>query len=103
MGNRGSASATSMVAKTVKVGGRMYEQRFVRCGKRNCGRCYPADGEALGRVGHGPYWYLCVTVGRRMRRAYIGSDLDTQRYVRDDGSVDWAATKGRREVRQEEG
>jgi hypothetical protein len=50
--------------------------------------------------GHGPYWYLIVPGGYRPTRVYIGKTLDTQRYVRDDGEVDWAAIKAMKKERK---
>lgn len=94
-------SDARMVVQTVQVGRRTYELRYNRCGKGNCSTCYPVGGRAGQRVGHGPYWYLCASRGRRWMRVYVGKTLNTAIYVTADGGVDWAAVKQARRDRAE--
>lgn len=72
------------VQESFKFKGRIYELRRNSCGKRNCRTCRGRDAR------HGPYWYLCVPYGGKWRRIYIGKDLDTTKYIGQDGKVDHA-------------
>lgn len=96
---RGAASDPRMIVDTVRVGARVYEQRYNRCGKERCRKCNPLKGVEHGVIGHGPYWYLCVTQNRKMRRIYIGRQLNTQLFVTADGRVDWAAIRAAKKER----
>jgi len=87
--DRVKMSRDAMVVQRVTVGGRYYEQRLVRCGKENCSRC----NGGTKPPGHGPYWYLVVTKGPRTRRIYLGKDLDTRRYVDQEGRIDWRSVE----------
>lgn len=92
MAHKKSASAeTTAVQASFVHEGRTYESRLVNCGKRNCSYCHPPD--LLPRPTHGPYWYLCGTRNGRWSRIYLGKNLDTSRYVNDDGSIDWEHAK----------
>ena len=91
--NQGDPSDERMVTDTLKVGNRIYEQRMNRCGKTNCSACNLATRKPGERLGHGPYWYLCVTLNRRWRRIYIGKVPNTQLYIAPEGGVDWAGIK----------
>lgn len=83
---------------TIKDRGAVYEQRFNTCGKANCKRC----NEALDTiVGHGPYWYLCMTYKGRWVRLYLGVTLDTSRYRLPDGSLDWVTIAAERREKKE--
>ena len=100
-GERGEPSDARMVVQTLRVGERVYEQRYNRCGRLNCNTCYAEAGAGGGRVGHGPYWYLCGAVGRRWKRVYIGKNLNTELYATPGGAIDWNAVKGSRKDRRE--
>lgn len=97
---KGEASDGRMVVQVLKVGRRVYELRFNRCGRTNCGVCYPSPGEPPGRVGHGPYWYLCATRGRKWVRVYLGKVLNTEVYVTPEGEVDWVMVRADRETKR---
>lgn len=58
----GRAKTENLLPKIAATGGTMHSQ-FVRCGKAGC-KC--AGGEL-----HGPYHYLFVRVGDRLRKYYI--------------------------------
>lgn len=73
--------------------GRHYEQRLVDCGKIACTKC---GGDGARHPSHGPYWYLCVSRGKRWTRLYIGKELDTRKFIGPDGSVDWSRVANRR-------
>jgi hypothetical protein len=90
-----------MVVDTVKVGSRTYEQRWNLCGKKTCTVCYPPHEVAVGRCGHGPYWYLCLQHGRRWLRLYIGKVLNTERYIKGDGTLDWEMVRREKSDRQQ--
>ena len=85
--------------KVIRERGFTYEQRFVNCHKANCKRCNGHHGAVLG---HGPYWYACITVRGRWKRLYLGKDLDTARYRLANGEPDWDAIRfsGRRAKQQ---
>lgn len=87
----------SGLVQNLCVGIRTYELRFVDCGRSNCTRCTQVEGR---RPSHGPYWYLCVTRGKRWRRVYIGKDLHTDKFISPDGSIDWGAINNRGGKRQ---
>lgn len=95
MGIKGDRSSDSMIQQTIVVGNRTYEYRYNRCGKKNCHVCYHRQADYSGPPGHGPYWYLCVTHRGRWRRLYIGKELDTQKFVLPNGSIDWEAYRNR--------
>lgn len=95
MGIKGDRSSESMIKQSLVVGTRTYEQRYNRCGKRNCRTCYHRPADYCGPPGHGPYWYLCITFNGRWRRLYIGKELDTAKFIQADGSIDWVAFKNR--------
>lgn len=91
----GSSPAT---VTTFKEGDRTYERKYVDCGKDNCSYC----NTDLGRIpSHGPYWYLCVPKNGVWYRIYLGKELDTKRFVRDNGTIDWPAVKARRRKKLE--
>lgn len=73
---------------------RRYEQRLVNCGKSNCSKCHPPG--AIARPTHGPYWYLCARRGHKWRRIYLGKELDTEKYIDNDGNIDWTQIGHRR-------
>ncbi len=83
--------------KTFKDRGVTYEQRFVDCNKKNCSRCNGSRGAVLG---HGPYWYFCVTIRSKWYRIYLGKDLDTARFRLKDGTIDWTTVHHRRKQRK---
>lgn len=95
---QGSPSMPAMIVKTIVVGIRTYECRYNRCGKKNCRVCYHRSPEYCGPPGHGPYWYLCITQKGRWRRLYIGKELDTAKFIKPDGAVDWTWYKMRRKA-----
>lgn len=78
-------------------GARIYERRYVRCGKPTCGTCAPG-AQAPG--GHGPYWYLCAAKAGAWRRVYLGKTLSTEQFIRADGEVDWEAVDAKRQSRE---
>jgi len=78
-----------MIVDTVETGGRTYELRMNRCGKRACSSCSAALNPPGRRLGHGPYWYLVAYAGSKVVRLYIGKELDTTLYVRPGGGIDW--------------
>jgi len=90
-----------MIVQTIKVGHRVYEQRFNRCGKPTCLKCKSGWIYEGLRFGHGPYWYLCVTYNRRWRRVYIGKILNTELFIDPAGEVDWGAIKAAKRCRLE--
>ena len=94
-----SPSHSAMVIQRVVVGLRTYECRYTLCHKPTCKTCYGRQEDYIGPPGHGPYWYLCVTTGRRWTRVYIGKTLDTTRFIRPDGEIDWPQIKERRRAR----
>ncbi len=69
------------VVESFRFQNRIYELRRNSCGKKNCATC---DGV---RPAHGPYWYLCVSCRRRWTRIYLGKDLDTRKFVNEDGTI----------------
>jgi hypothetical protein len=94
---------STTVATSLRVGDRLYEQRFQRCNKPNCSSCTgPAPNPAVP-LGHGPYWYLCFSQGHSWRRIYIGKLLNTQLFVLPNGKLDHAAIEARRHSREGRG
>ena len=69
-----------------REGPRVYERRYVDCGKANCSKCSSDHGRYPS---HGPYWYLCATFEGKWIRIYLGRDLDSFKFVLPDGNVDW--------------
>lgn len=72
-------SVGTLEVRTVDLDGRVYCQRYVRCGK-GCARC---DGDSdqfdPERPGHGPYWYRIVRGGQgRTIRRYVGKTLPVE-------------------------
>ena len=63
--------ASAATVTTFKQGNRTYEQKYVDCGKHNCGSCNTATGRYPS---HGPYWYLCVPKNGRWYRIYLGKN-----------------------------
>jgi len=88
---RGAPSAASMIVQSVTVAGRTYELRRNRCGKHNCRTCYGPHLNGEHRPGHGPYWYLIIVHPRGVRRIYVGKELNTQKFLLPDGTLDPAA------------
>lgn len=88
------------VANIVTVADRRYEQRFQQCHKINCSVCNGTISPNDQPQGHGPYWYLCFTLKGEWKRIYIGKNLDTQKFINADGSLDFAAIEARRTARQ---
>ncbi len=91
-----------LAAKVAAGGGAVYEQRWVRCGKGNCGLCRAAEAGEDARRGHGPYWYLSVKTSGGWRRIYVGKVLDTRKYRDQDGNILWrelTLARARREAR----
>lgn len=86
---QGEKSDGRMIVQTLRVGSRSYEQRWNRCGKANCSTCNGASREANKVPGHGPYWYLVVSMGRKVLRVYIGKILNTEVYVMPNGDLDF--------------
>lgn len=99
MKHPGSPSQPGMIVRTIPVANRTYEQRFNLCHRKNCHTCYGRQPDYAGPPGHGPYWYLCVTIRHRWTRIYIGKELDTTKYVLPDGSIDWATLAQRKKDR----
>lgn len=83
--------------RTIKERGVVYEQRFNTCGKKNCARC---NGTAETVLGHGPYWYFCITLRGKWFRIYMGKNLDTSKYRDAEGEPDWNAIRARRKGRR---
>lgn len=77
------------VVESFRFHGRIYELRKNSCGKKNCTVC---DGS---RPAHGPYWYVCISRHGRWRRVYIGKDLDTAKFVNDQGLLEIPTKKDR--------
>jgi hypothetical protein len=69
-----------------------YIQKLVSCGARNCGKCFDPEADKC-RPGHGPYWYLIAYSRMRGReiQMYLGSVLDTTKYRKPDGGVNFEA------------
>lgn len=80
--------ARSPLANTLKTRGVNYEARYVDCGKKNCTRCSTAPARTAS---HGPYWYLCWPWRGKWYRTYLGKDLDTKRFRKDDDTLDYQA------------
>jgi len=76
-----------------KVKNRTYERRLVDCGKSNCQRC---GGDDTRKPSHGPYWYLCIARKSKWYRVYLGKELDTGRFIKADGRIDWEAIRHRK-------
>lgn len=85
--------STKATVNAFSIGSRHYEQRYNDCGKKNCRKC---GGSGPRRPSHGPYWYLCVLAKGAWRRIYLGKELDTTRFVGEDGKVDWQQVKEKR-------
>jgi len=71
------------VISTFKDGRFTYEQRWVDCGSKKCKRC---SGDGGRTPSHGPYWYLCHSVGCRWVRSYIGKVLDLKKHRDENGN-----------------
>ena len=84
-----------MVAQRIQAVNRVYELRYVRCGRLNCHTCFNRGVSYCGPPGHGPYWYLCATRKGRTVQIYIGKILDTSKYMTPEGDIDWAAYRYR--------
>lgn len=95
---RGAPSNKGMIVQTLTVGTRSYEQRYQLCHKQNCRVCYGPDKPVGIPPGHGPYWYLVLMKGTKRVRLYIGKELDTARFVKPGGEIDWAAVAERRKA-----
>jgi len=74
--------------QVINVQGATYEQRYNCCHKLNCHHCWVHDRWIAS---HGPYFYLCLPMGRKWVRIYLGRHLDTSRFRAADGSIDFAA------------
>jgi len=72
--------------KVVVVEGNHYEQRFNCCHKTGCRSCL-RSGRWI--ASHGPYWYLCLPLGRKWIRVYLGKHLDTNRFRGPNGKIDY--------------
>lgn len=73
--------AGKAVVESFKFKKRVYELRLNACGKKNCRTCQ-------GNIPrHGPYWYMCVPWGGKWRRIYIGKDLNTTKYIHQNGEI----------------
>ena len=97
--HQGPSAHTGMVVQQVTVGIRLYEQRYTRCCKVNCRTCYGRQPDFCGAPGHGPYWYLCYRTDRGWQRVYIGKDLNTEKFILEDGSINHHELAGRRHAR----
>lgn len=86
-----SQAPTNPLVQSVPMGNRIYELQFVDCGKTACSRCNTPDGR---KGSHGPYWYMCFSLGKKWRRVYIGKNLKTDRYILPDGRLDLATING---------
>lgn len=78
----------SMCRQRINVDDRVYEWRYVRCGRE---KCWCGGKMDTGKPGHGPYWYLCGSQNGRWRKIYLGAELDTSRWKTPTGEIDWAA------------
>ena len=78
---------SNAIRKVVVVEGVHYEQRLNCCHKALCHSCL-VNGRWI--PSHGPYWYMCLPLGRRWIRVYLGKHLDTNRFRGKDGKVDYA-------------
>lgn len=94
-GRKGAPSVLSMIVQAIDVGGRHYECRLNRCGKRGCRVCDSAIAPPGKAPGHGPYWYLVAQSRGKTRRLYIGKELDTSKYVTPGGFIDWHGYRNR--------
>ena len=65
----------TMEVQSFSIGVKRYVLRFTRCGKANCWCRSGSGGKNPAQPGHGPYWYVEVSVGGRTRRRYIGKEL----------------------------
>lgn len=90
--------ASPATVTTFKDGIATYEQKYVDCGKDNCGSCNTSTGRYPS---HGPYWYLCVPKNGKWYRIYLGKHCDTTRFRRADGSINWQEVQERRRRKQE--
>lgn len=77
-----------MCANRLRIEERVYERRYVQCGRAGC---WCASGSKDGKPGHGPYWYVCGADGGRWRKLYLGRELDTSAWRGEDGAIDWQA------------
>jgi hypothetical protein len=75
------------IRKVVVVEGAHYEQRLNCCHKPLCRSCF-VHGKWI--PSHGPYWYLCLPLGRKWVRVYLGKHLDTNRFRGKDGKIDYS-------------
>ena len=66
------------------------------CGKPNCRKCATQNE---GVKGHGPYWYMCISMNGRWVRLYLGKILDTSRYRFPNGIIDWPWVKSKKRIR----
>ena len=87
------------VVASLKIGTRTYERRFVDCGKKNCRRCNKLTHR---EASHGPYWYLCIPRNKRWLRIYIGKELDTSRFILEDGRPDWDLIRNKSKPRPQQ-
>jgi hypothetical protein len=78
---------SNAIRKVVVVEGVHYEQRMNCCHKTACRSCF-VSGRWI--PSHGPYWYLCLPLGRKWIRVYLGKHLDTNRFRGPDGKIDYA-------------
>lgn len=99
MGTRNEPSHARMIVQTVEVGRRWYEQRYQLCHKKNCQVCYGEHHGIDMPPGHGPYWYMVTWKWPKRVRIYIGKELDTGRFIQQNGEIDWAAIAARRKAR----
>jgi hypothetical protein len=78
---------SNAIRKVVVVEGNHYEQRLNCCHKVLCRSCF-VHGKWI--PSHGPYWYLCLPLGHRWIRVYLGKHLNTNRFRGPDGKIDYS-------------
>lgn len=81
------------VVQRLQIGGTVYVQQYVRCGKA-CEVCMRGGREfEPDRPGHGPYWYATWTKEGRMHRRYVGVALSVRGVDADEARRDEAASR----------
>jgi hypothetical protein len=78
---------SNAIRKVIVVEGVHYEQRLNCCHKVACHSCFVSDRWIPS---HGPYWYMCLPLGRKWIRVYLGKHLDTSRFRGPDGKIDYS-------------
>lgn len=92
-------SRDKMSIQVLDIDGATYEQRWIKCGKKNCWCAEPAASRYGKPPGHGPYWYRLINKPKmqkadgtseppRLIRRYIGANLITGPKPKKGGKAD---------------